>query len=162
MSASSTEVSGICTRGSAVNFYWSFQMSAHIRTKRIIRNRFIIETPLSCFGCRLYNIIHESPMTRWSTNCSYSHPHFLLCRGSGDDSGPGRLSRRLSRLGSRHQSRDPPRPPAQPERPPAPPDRPVPQGVCSLALCGFKFPSDTRKTRNLHLLMSMQPQIKWI
>ncbi|XP_026151044.1 kelch-like protein 9 [Mastacembelus armatus] len=41
--------------------------------------------------------------------------------GSGDDSGPGRLSRRLSRLGSRHQSRDPPRPPVQPERPPAPP-----------------------------------------
>uniref|UniRef100_A0A8D3A6C4 Si:rp71-68n21.9 n=2 Tax=Scophthalmus maximus TaxID=52904 RepID=A0A8D3A6C4_SCOMX len=44
--------------------------------------------------------------------------------GSGDDSVPGRLSRRLSRLGSRHQSRDAPRPPAQPERPPAPPDRP--------------------------------------
>ncbi|XP_029348789.1 kelch-like protein 9 isoform X1 [Echeneis naucrates] len=46
--------------------------------------------------------------------------------GSGDDSGPGRLSRRLSRLGSRHQSRDPPRPPAQPERP-APPANPEPQ-----------------------------------
>nr|XP_020441935.1 kelch-like protein 9 isoform X1 [Monopterus albus] len=50
--------------------------------------------------------------------------------GSGDDSGPGRLSRRLSRLGSRHQSRDLPRPPAQPERPPAPPvqqdERPPP------------------------------------
>ncbi|CAJ1079055.1 kelch-like protein 9 [Xyrichtys novacula] len=47
--------------------------------------------------------------------------------GSGDDSGAGRLSRRLSRLGSRHQ-RDPPRPPPQPERPlPAAPspDRPV-------------------------------------
>nr|XP_019956159.1 PREDICTED: kelch-like protein 9 [Paralichthys olivaceus] len=47
--------------------------------------------------------------------------------GSGDDSVPGRLSRRLSRLGSRHQSRDPPRPPAQPERPPAPGERPVHQ-----------------------------------
>ncbi|XP_062258877.1 kelch-like protein 9, partial [Platichthys flesus] len=47
--------------------------------------------------------------------------------GSGDDSGPGRLSRRLSRLGSRHQSRDPPRPPAQPERPPAAAERPVHQ-----------------------------------
>uniref|UniRef100_UPI003AAE8626 kelch-like protein 9 n=1 Tax=Centroberyx gerrardi TaxID=166262 RepID=UPI003AAE8626 len=47
--------------------------------------------------------------------------------GSGDDSGPGRLSRRLSRLGSRHQSREPPRPPAQPDRPPAQPDRPPAQ-----------------------------------
>ncbi|MED6265303.1 hypothetical protein CHARACLAT_024041, partial [Characodon lateralis] len=40
---------------------------------------------------------------------------------SGDDSSAGRLSRRLSRLGSRHHSRDPPRPPVQLERPPAPP-----------------------------------------
>ncbi|XP_017285605.1 kelch-like protein 9 [Kryptolebias marmoratus] len=50
--------------------------------------------------------------------------------GNGDDSGPGRLSRRLSRLSGRHQSRDPPRPPAQQERPPAPPvqqdERPSP------------------------------------
>ncbi|XP_034416879.1 kelch-like protein 9 isoform X2 [Cyclopterus lumpus] len=45
--------------------------------------------------------------------------------GSGDDSGPGRLSRTLSRLGRGHQARDPPRPPAQPERPPAAPSRPV-------------------------------------
>ncbi|XP_037542600.1 kelch-like protein 9 isoform X2 [Nematolebias whitei] len=49
--------------------------------------------------------------------------------GNGDDSGVGRLSRRLSRLGSRHQSRDQ-RPQAQPERPAAPPvqqdDRPSP------------------------------------
>ena len=63
--------------------------------------------------------------------CSWNDPHLILCRGSGDDSGPGRLSRRLSRLSGRHQNRDPPRPPAQPERPPAPPpDRPVQQGVC--------------------------------
>nr|XP_043874314.1 kelch-like protein 9 [Solea senegalensis] len=47
--------------------------------------------------------------------------------GNGEDSGPGRLSRRLSRLGSRHQSRDPPRPAAPPERPPAPPERPAHQ-----------------------------------
>ncbi|XP_015250530.1 PREDICTED: kelch-like protein 13, partial [Cyprinodon variegatus] len=40
---------------------------------------------------------------------------------SGDDSGAGRLSRRFSRMSSRHQSRDPPRPPAHQERPPAPP-----------------------------------------
>ncbi|KAM4561865.1 kelch-like protein 9 [Fundulus diaphanus] len=40
---------------------------------------------------------------------------------SGDDSGAGRLRGRLSRLGSRHQSRDPPRPVVHPERPPAPP-----------------------------------------
>ncbi|XP_029968546.1 kelch-like protein 9 [Salarias fasciatus] len=40
--------------------------------------------------------------------------------GNGDDGGAGRLSRRLSRLSSRHQSRDPPRPPAPQERPPAP------------------------------------------
>ncbi|XP_034042660.1 kelch-like protein 9 isoform X2 [Thalassophryne amazonica] len=37
----------------------------------------------------------------------------------GDDSVPGRLSRRLSRLGSRHQSRDSPIPPTQQERPAA-------------------------------------------
>ncbi|XP_058509090.1 kelch-like protein 9 [Solea solea] len=52
---------------------------------------------------------------------------FFFCRGNGEDSGPGRLSRRLSRLGSRHQSRDPPRPAAPPERPPAPPERPAHQ-----------------------------------
>uniref|UniRef100_A0A3Q4GYB5 Si:rp71-68n21.9 n=1 Tax=Neolamprologus brichardi TaxID=32507 RepID=A0A3Q4GYB5_NEOBR len=44
----------------------------------------------------------------------------FLCRANGDDSGAGRLSRRLSRLGSRNQSRDQ-RHPAQPERPPPPP-----------------------------------------
>ncbi|XP_030614309.1 kelch-like protein 9 isoform X1 [Archocentrus centrarchus] len=49
---------------------------------------------------------------------------------NGEDSGPGRLSRRLSRLGSRHQSREQ-RHAAQPERPPPPPvqqvdDRPAP------------------------------------
>ncbi|KAF7644623.1 hypothetical protein LDENG_00218930 [Lucifuga dentata] len=47
--------------------------------------------------------------------------------GSGDDSGPGRLSHRLSLLGSRHQSREPQRPPPQPDRPAAPPDRPTQQ-----------------------------------
>uniref|UniRef100_A0A1A8C2Z3 BTB domain-containing protein n=2 Tax=Nothobranchius kadleci TaxID=1051664 RepID=A0A1A8C2Z3_NOTKA len=41
--------------------------------------------------------------------------------GGGDDSGAGRLSRRLSRLSGRHHSRDAARPPAHPERPPAPP-----------------------------------------
>ncbi|XP_037344854.2 kelch-like protein 9 [Pungitius pungitius] len=47
---------------------------------------------------------------------------------SGDDGGPGgRLRCRLSRLGSRHQSRDPQRPPAQPERLPAAPDPPAQQ-----------------------------------
>lgn len=55
----------------------------------------------------------------------------LLCRGNGDDSVPGRLSRRLSRLSSRHQSRDAPRPPAQQNRPLAVPDGPAQQGVCS-------------------------------
>ncbi|XP_004573050.2 kelch-like protein 9 [Maylandia zebra] len=51
---------------------------------------------------------------------------------NGDDSGAGRLSRRLSRLGSRNQSRDQ-RHPAQPERPPPPPvqqdDRPAPPAL---------------------------------
>ncbi|XP_063353652.2 kelch-like protein 9 [Pelmatolapia mariae] len=51
---------------------------------------------------------------------------------NGDDSGAGRLSRRLSRLGSRHQSRDQ-RHPAQPERAPPPPvqqdDRPAPPAL---------------------------------
>uniref|UniRef100_A0A667ZLI4 Si:rp71-68n21.9 n=1 Tax=Myripristis murdjan TaxID=586833 RepID=A0A667ZLI4_9TELE len=60
-------------------------------------------------------------------NCGLRNmPCLLLSRGSGDDSGPGRLSRRLSRLGSRHQSRDPPRPPAQPDRPAAAANRPRP------------------------------------
>lgn len=58
-----------------------------------------------------------------------------LCRGSGDDSGAGRLSRRLSRLSGRHQAREPPRPPAQPERPPGPP---FPQGL-STALFGTDY-----------------------
>ncbi|KAM4608738.1 kelch-like protein 9 [Polymixia lowei] len=43
----------------------------------------------------------------------------------GEDSGPGRLHRRLSRLGSRHQAREAPRPPPQPDRPLPPPDRPA-------------------------------------
>ncbi|KAL3969581.1 basement membrane-specific heparan sulfate proteoglycan core protein [Sarotherodon galilaeus] len=50
---------------------------------------------------------------------------------NGDDSGAGRLSRRLSRLGSRHQSRDQ-RHLAQPERPPPPvqqDDRPAPPAL---------------------------------
>eukprot|EP00066_Takifugu_rubripes_P022588 XP_011611854.1 PREDICTED: kelch-like protein 9 isoform X1 [Takifugu rubripes] len=47
--------------------------------------------------------------------------------GNGNDNSPGRLSRRLARLSTRHQSRDPPRPPAEPERLPALPDRPVQQ-----------------------------------
>ncbi|XP_011487510.1 kelch-like protein 9 [Oryzias latipes] len=38
----------------------------------------------------------------------------------GLESGSNRLSQRLSRLGSRHRSRDAQRPPAQPERPPPP------------------------------------------
>ncbi|XP_034549058.1 kelch-like protein 9 [Notolabrus celidotus] len=46
--------------------------------------------------------------------------------GSGDDSGPGRLSRTLSRLGSRHQSRDPQRHPPPPERPPPAAPAPAP------------------------------------
>ncbi|XP_056145583.1 kelch-like protein 9 [Lampris incognitus] len=45
----------------------------------------------------------------------------------GNDSGPGRLHRRLSRLGSRYQARDRPRPQPQPDRPAASPNRPAPQ-----------------------------------
>ncbi|XP_067115121.1 kelch-like protein 9 [Osmerus mordax] len=53
----------------------------------------------------------------------------------GDDSGPGKLHRRLSRLGSRNHNRAPPPQPAQPPQPPQPaqppqaaqPDRPSAQ-----------------------------------
>lgn len=63
--------------------------------------------------------------------------HHLLCRGSGDDSVPGRLGRRFSRLSNRHQSRDAPRPLAQQNRPLGVPDGPAQQGVCSFNLNVF-------------------------
>ncbi|XP_054644244.1 kelch-like protein 9 isoform X2 [Dunckerocampus dactyliophorus] len=47
--------------------------------------------------------------------------------GVGDDSGPGRLSRRFSRFSGRHHSRDAARAPPQPNRSPAPPERPAQQ-----------------------------------
>uniref|UniRef100_A0A3Q1GN50 Si:rp71-68n21.9 n=1 Tax=Acanthochromis polyacanthus TaxID=80966 RepID=A0A3Q1GN50_9TELE len=68
------------------------------------------------------------------------------CR-SGDDGGPGRLSRRLSRLGSRHQSRDPPRPPAQPERPAAIPRPPPPAPASPPAPAPLPPPTEMKPRR---------------
>uniref|UniRef100_A0A3Q1G147 Si:rp71-68n21.9 n=1 Tax=Acanthochromis polyacanthus TaxID=80966 RepID=A0A3Q1G147_9TELE len=67
--------------------------------------------------------------------------------GSGDDGGPGRLSRRLSRLGSRHQSRDPPRPPAQPERPAAIPRPPPPAPASPPAPAPLPPPTEMKPRR---------------
>lgn len=61
-------------------------------------------------------------MDRWMVNGTVKDAPVLIYvlpprfSGSGDDSGPGRLSRRLSRLGSRHQ-RHPPQAAAPPDRP---------------------------------------------